>query len=264
MSKLRQIYDEVARIHRDGGAVALATVIGTRGSTPGKATMKMLIRPDGSSVGSVGGGCVEAEVLERSFEVLRSGLSQRVQVELNEADNPETGLVCGGHIEIFIEPISMPTIILFGAGHVARAICNFAAPAGFRVEVHDDREGFATSEQFPLATVRRTQPFAEAARELRVGPDRFVLIMTRGHRQDLEVLRALAANRIDVPYLGLIGSKSKFLTLKKHLLAEGVEASFLERVRTPIGLPIGAQTAEEIAISVLAELIQLRRLGPSS
>lgn len=264
MTHLREIYQRIVQVQQEGGAVALATVIGTLGSTPGKATMKMLIPREGPCVGSVGGGCVEAEVVERGLEVIQTGRSQRFQVDLNEQDNPETGLVCGGHIEIFIEPIIMPTLIIFGAGHVARAICSAGVPAGFRIEVIDDREGFCTEEQFPLASKLLTRPFREAALELATGPDRSVLVMTRGHRQDLEVLLALSESGAGFGYLGMIGSKSKFLTLKKHLGKAGVSREFLDLIQTPIGLPIGAETAEEIAISVLAEQIRRRRLGSSS
>lgn len=259
---MRDIYQEIVRIQREGGAAALATVIGTLGSTPGKSTMKMLIHRDGRLLGSVGGGCVEAEVVERGREVMTTEKSQRFAVDLNENDNPETGLVCGGRIEIFIEPIVMPNVILFGAGHVARAVCAIGAPAGFRFVVVDDRPAYPTAERFPLAAGRIAEDWEPAVARLSPAADDFVLIMTRGHKDDLTVLQALAARDAAPRYLGLIGSKSKRLTLGRHLAAAGIEAGFLERVRTPIGLPIGATTAEEIAISVMAELIRIRRLGP--
>lgn len=253
------IYEEIVRIQREGGAAALATVIHTLGSTPGKPTMKMLVRADGSFLGSVGGGCVEAEVIERGREVAAKERTQRFSVDLNENDNPETGLVCGGRIEIFIEPVTMPNVILFGAGHVARAVCTIAVPAGFRVVVADDRDAFPTVDRFPLAAERIAKPWRESVAAIRFEPSDFVIVMTRGHKDDLDVLQALYDAKVPARYLGMIGSKSKRLTLGKHLRESGVEESFLERVRTPIGLPIGARSAEEIAISVVAELIQLRR-----
>ncbi len=258
---MRDIFEELARIHRDGGAVAVATVIGTLGSTPGKSTMKMLVRPDGSFLGTVGGGCVEAEVLERSLRVIATEKAERFVVELNEDDNPETGLVCGGKIEIFIEPVAMPNVFVFGAGHVARAVCAIAAPAGFRVVVVDDRPQFPTPERFPLAADRFDRPWDDVIACLPIDATAFVLVMTRGHKDDMTVLRALHRAGAAPRYLGLIGSKSKLLVLKKHLLGEGISAAFLDRVRTPIGLPIGARSAEEIAISVMAELVRIRRLG---
>jgi xanthine dehydrogenase accessory factor len=257
------IYEEIVRIQRDGGSAALATVIQTLGSTPGKTTMKLLVHGDGRFLGSVGGGCVEAEVIDRGREVARTERSQRFAVDLNENDNPETGLVCGGRIEIFIEPITMPNVIVFGAGHVARAVCAIAVPAGFRFVVADDRAEYPTADRFPLAAAHHTGAWDDIVDRLEFDPADFVLVMTRGHKDDLSVLRAIHRKRCAVRYLGLIGSKSKLLTLAKHLRGEGMDQAFLESIKTPIGLPIGARTAEEIAISVVAELIQLRRLAPN-
>lgn len=253
------IYEEIVRIQRDGGAAALATVIGTLGSTPGKTTMKMLVHADGRCVGSVGGGCVEAEVSERGREVARTERSQRFSVDLNENDNPETGLVCGGRIEIFIEPITMPNVFVFGAGHVARALCAVAVPAGFRFVIADDRAQFPTAERFPGAAERLTGSWDEILAAVAPGPADFAIIMTRGHKDDLAVLRAFASRPFHGRYLGMIGSKSKLLTLTRQLRDEGVADEFLKSIRTPIGLPIGARSAEEIAVSIAAELIQLRR-----
>lgn len=264
---MRDLYETILDIHVHGGAAALATVIGTLGSTPGKNTMKMLVRADGTFLGSVGGGCVEAEVIERGREVARTERAQRFVVDLNEQDNPETGLICGGRIEIFIEPITMPTIFLFGGGHVARAICATAVPCGFRVAVADDRDDFATEERFPLAAQRVAAPWEKAVAQLAIGPADFAVVLTRGHKDDMSVLRELAKRPLEARYLGLIGSKSKHLTLTRHLRDEGVSDEFLARIKTPIGLDIGARSAPEIAVSVLAELIRIRRLldaGPDA
>ncbi len=253
------IYEEIVRIQSHGGSAALATVIGTLGSTPGKTTMKMLVKSDGRCIGSVGGGCVEAEVVSRGREVARNERSQRFSVDLNENDNPETGLVCGGRIEIFIEPITMPNVVVFGAGHVARALCAVLVPAGFRFIVADDRREFSTPERFPLAAECRTGSWEEIVQSIAFDPSDFVIVMTRGHKDDTAVLRALEKPTQACRYLGLIGSKSKLITLTRHLRESGVSEAFLERIKTPIGLPIGARSAEEIAISVAAELIQIRR-----
>lgn len=256
---LTRLYEEIARIQRDGGAAALATVIGTAGSTPGKATMKMLVRRSGKPIGSVGGGCVEAEVFERARSVMASERAERFAVDLNEHDNPETGLVCGGRIEIFIEPIVMPNVVVFGAGHVARALVEVAAPAGFRCVVVDDRAEFANAERFPGAAEVHAAAWRDGAARAGIDTDAFVLVMTRGHHDDLAVLRELAGLAAPPRFLGMIGSKSKLLTLRRHLLAEGIAEAFLDSIRTPVGLAIGARSAEEIAISIAAELIQVRR-----
>lgn len=260
---MRAIYDELARIHAEGGAAAVCTVIGTQGSTPGKATMKLLIKANGTGIGSVGGGCVEAEVFSRAKDVMATERSQRFSVDLNEHDNPETGLVCGGRIELFIEPVVVPNVYVFGAGHVARALVEAAQPAGFRFTVIDDRAEYATTERFPKAAAVQAQPWEAAIAALSIDADAFVAIMTRGHKDDLAVLRALAAHAVTPRYLGMIGSKSKWITLAKALRDEGVGEEFLKRVKTPIGLDIGARSAEEIAISIAAEFVAMRRVAPA-
>lgn len=162
-------------------------------------------------------------------------------------------------MEIFIEPVTMPSVILFGAGHVGQAVCSIGATAGFRFVVADDREGFPTEERFPLASARLACPWKEAVGAASIGEADFVIVMTRGHKDDIAVLKELADRGVTPRYLGLIGSKSKFITLRRHLEADGVDPKFLDRVKTPIGLDIGARSAEEIAISVMAELVSIRR-----
>lgn len=258
-SELLPIVEAIERVLREGGSCALATVVGTAGSTPGKTTMKMLVLPDGRAIGSVGGGCVEAEVLERALAAMKSERPERFAVSLNERDNPETGLVCGGRIEILVEPIVVPNVYLLGAGHVARALCRLGSELSFRFVVVDDREGFATQARFPGAAEVHTLPFSRVPERFAIGPGDFVVVVTRGHKQDLEALRALARSRVRPRYLGMIGSRAKRKTLLDALRSEEADPHVLEQVRTPIGLDIGAVTAEEIAVSVLAEWILLRR-----
>ncbi len=256
------IHEEIARILRDGGCAALATVIGTKGSTPGKCSMKMLVRADGTSLGTVGGGGLEAHVIDRCREVLRSERPQRLELDLNDVESAEAGSLCGGRIELFIEPITMPNVIVFGAGHVARAVCAVAAPAGFRCVIVDDRPELLTEERFPLAARRLIAPWPEAVAQLGAGADAFVLVMTRSHQEDLAVLRALAARSPAPRYVGMIGSRAKALRVRELLAAAGVAEEFLARMKTPVGLDIGALDAGEIAVSVVAELISLRRQTP--
>jgi xanthine dehydrogenase accessory factor len=258
------VYTEIVRLRERGEPCALCTITKTQGSTPGKTTMKMLVRADGSFVGTVGGGCLEAEVLEAALECMRDERSRTLSFALNERDYPDSGLLCGGQLEVFVEPIVEPRLVLFGGGHVSAAIARVARPAGFHVVVGDDREAFTAPDRHPDAHERVCASFDELARRLGRAEGLFVVVVTRGHDRDGEVLRALHVAGARPRYLGMIGSRGKRAQVFRMLREAGVDEGFLERVRTPMGLPIGARTHEEIAVSVVAEMIQLRRLGASA
>lgn len=256
-----RLFSELARLSEAGEACALCTIVKTTGSTPGKTSMKMLVRRDGSFVGTVGGGCLEAEVLEAALAAMRDEKPRLLAFALNERDYPDSGLLCGGRVEILVEPIVEPRLVLFGGGHVSAAIARVAASVGFRVVVAEDREDFAQAARHPDARETWCAPLAACAERLGSAEDDFVLAVTRGHDQDGEVLAALARTGARPRYLGMIGSRAKRAQVFEKLAAAGVPAGFLERVHTPIGLPIGARTHDEIAVSVVAELIAVRRLG---
>ena len=253
------LFEEIVRLGREGEACALCTIVKTAGSTPGKTTMKMLVRGDGTFLGTVGGGCLEAEVLEAALASMKDELPRTLAFALNERDYPDSGLLCGGRLEIFVEPIVEPRLVLFGGGHVSAAIARLARGIGFHVTIADDREEFASSERHPEANETRCAPFAELARAIAPAAGQYLIACTRGHDQDGEVLRALHAAGCRPRYLGMIGSRAKKVQLFENLEAAGVDAAFLAQVHTPMGLPIGARTHEEIAVSVAAELIQVRR-----
>ena len=257
------LYRELARLTEAGEPCALCTVVRTTGSTPGKTTMKMLVRRDGSFVGTVGGGCLEAEVLEDALAAMRDEKPRLLAFALNERDYPDSGLLCGGKLEILVEPIVEPRLVLFGGGHVSAAIARVASSVGFRVVVAEDREAFAEAARHPDAAETWCAPLADCAARLGTAEDDFVLAVTRGHDQDGEILAALAAAGAQPRYLGMIGSRAKRAQVFEKLGQAGVSEDFLERVHTPMGLPIGARTHEEIAVSVVAELIAVRRLGES-
>jgi xanthine dehydrogenase accessory factor len=258
------VYEEIVRLQRLGEPCAVATIVKTVGSTPGKTTMKMLVRRDGSFVGTVGGGCLEAEVLEAALASMKDEKPRTLAFALNERDYPDSGLMCGGQLEVFIEPIVVPRLVLFGGGHVSGAIARIARTVGFHVTVCDDRETFASRERHPDADEVRCAEFDELARAILPADDKYVVAVTRGHDKDGEVLEALFRAGARPKYLGMIGSRAKKLQLFEGLQTAGVDGAFLRRVRTPMGLPIGARTHEEIAVSVVAEMIQLRRSGASS
>jgi len=253
------VYEELVRLKRGGESCALCTIVATQGSTPGKSAMKMLVRADGSFVGSVGGGCLEAEVLESALESMRDERPRMLEFALNERDYPDSGLICGGKLRIYVEPVVEPRLVLFGGGHVSGAIARAARPVGFHVTVVDDREAFATPERHPDAHATVTAEFADHARSLAPAEESFVVACTRGHDADGEVLEALFRAGCRPRWIGMIGSRAKRVQLFGLLEEKGIARDWLERVESPMGLAIGARSHEEIAVSVVARLIAIRR-----
>ncbi len=253
------LYAEILRLQEAGQPCAVCTIVKTVGSTPGKETMKMLVRPDGSFAGTVGGGCLEAEVLEAALESMRDERPRNLAFSLNERDYPDSGLLCGGRVEVFVEPIVEPRLHVFGGGHVSAAIARIARMVGFRVCVGDDREAFTTPEKHPDAHARVCADFVEQVRDLAPAEGSYLVVATRGHQGDAGILRALFETDCRPRYLGMIGSRAKKAQVFAELERRGTDPSFLATVRTPMGLPIGARTHEEIAVSVVAEMIQVRR-----
>jgi xanthine dehydrogenase accessory factor len=252
------LYEEIVRLRKDGRRGAVATIVNVRGSIPSFKTAKMLVRDDGSIVGTIGGGCVEAEVWQAAREVMESEKPRTMTFDLNQDPKYDAGLVCGGTLEIFVEPIMPPAdLYIFGAGHVAASLYQVARLAGFDVTVIDDREAFANRERFPEAHQVIAEDFEKAAAQLTPSEYSYIVIVTRGHRDDMRMLRW--AVQTPARYVGMIGSKRKTITIFKELQLEGLPGRLFDRVHAPIGLDIGAITPEEIAVSITAELIANRR-----
>ena len=229
----QEVFAALAEALERGEEVALVTIVAAHGSTPQRVGAKMLVYPDGRTVGTIGGGCYENDAFWKAREAITNHRPVNVKYELNDDFAQETGLVCGGQMEVFIEPVeASPDVYVFGAGHVGYFVAKLAHEVGFRVHVVDDREKFASSERFGE------------------GID---VIVTRGHTHDLDALRALTA--APLRYLGLIGSKAKVRRIFDALLEEGTPQESLQGVHAPIGLDIGAITPQEIAVSIVAELI---------
>lgn len=257
------IYEQIVQLRREGRRGAVATIVNVRGSIPSFRTAKMLVRDDGSIVGTIGGGCVEADVWQAAREVMESEKPRTLKFDLNQDPKYDTGLVCGGTLEIFVEPILPPALLyIFGAGHVAINLCQAAANAGFDVTVTDDRSSYATKERFPAAREVHALDFDEATRKLDPNESSYIVIVTRGHRDDMRILRWAVQTR--ARYVGMIGSQRKVIEIFKTLQSEGVPAHLFERVHAPVGLDIGAITPEEIAVAVAAELIAVRRHATAS
>ncbi|MFQ5654076.1 MAG: XdhC family protein [Planctomycetota bacterium] len=252
-----EIYREAARLIEDGRRGALATIISTQGSTPGEETSKMLVRDDGSTLGTIGGGCSEADVWRLAMEVIATDRPVRTSFRLTAATAAETGLLCGGEFEVYIEPLGNPTVTIFGAGHIARSLTTLLGTLDYHTVVIDDRESFASRERFPEAAEVLVRDFEHALEGLTLGPSSILIVVTRGHQHDETVLAQAVMS--DAGYVGLIGSRGKIAAIRKNLHKRGIPIERLERVRSPIGLEIGSRTPAEIAVSIAAELIAYRR-----
>lgn len=252
------IYEQIVELRRQGRRGAVATIVNVRGSIPSFKTAKMLVRDDGSIVGTIGGGCVEADVWQAAREVMESEKPRTLTFDLNQDPKYDTGLVCGGTLEVFVEPVLPPALLyVFGAGHVSINLCKVASNAGFELIVTDDRSSYATKERFPAAREVHAMEFDEALGKFEPNEASYIVIVTRGHRDDMRILRWAVQTR--ARYVGMIGSKRKVIEIAKTLQQEGVPAHLFERVHAPIGLDIGAVTPEEIAVAITAELIAIRR-----
>ncbi len=251
------VFEAVAAALQRGEEAALVTIIRAQGSTPQRVGAKMLVYPDGRIVGTIGGGCYENEASLKARTAIKTRQPMIAEYELADDLAEDSGLICGGQMEVYIEPLEpAPALYLVGAGHVAYHLAEVAHTVGFKLHVIDDREKFANAERFPNAEaiVVDDIPTWLAAAEL--PPHAYAVILTRGHRHDLDALRSLAPKTLR--YLGLIGSRAKVARIYEALEEEGVASEQLRQVHAPVGLDLGAVTPQEIAISILAELIAVK------
>jgi xanthine dehydrogenase accessory factor len=248
------IYEEIVRLGRAGIPSALATVVESAGSAPRKAGAKMLVRGDGSILGTVGGGKVELEVIATSREVMASGAPRTVPIALVE----ENGHVCGGKLLVYIEPNAIrPRLLIIGAGHVGVALSSAAKLAGFQVTVADERPEYASRDRLPDADETFAGGAAEFLRGQEVTGRDAVVITTTGFETDFTAVRAALAT--SARYIGMIGSRRKREVLMRTLTDEGFAPEEQDRIVIPVGLAIGAETPAEIAVSIVAQLIAARR-----
>jgi len=253
----REVFAAVADALERGEPAALVTIVSTTGSTPQRVGAKMLVFGDGRIVGTIGGGCYENDAFGKAREAILSRAPLLIHYELDDDFAQETGLICGGQMDVYIEPIEpSPELFIVGAGHVGFHLARIAQEVGFRVHVADDREKFANAERFPTAAEIVVEDIPAWIARTAIPAHAYVVIVTRGHTNDLEALRALAPR--DLRYLGLIGSRAKVARIYDELSAAQMPAETLQRVHAPIGLDIGAVTPQEIAVSILAELIAVK------
>ena len=252
------LYDEIVRLRKLGQKCAVATIVQVNGSIPSFESAKILVREDGSFMGTVGGGCVEAEVWNAAREVIETEKPRHLSFSLGQDAAYDEGLICGGQLNIFVEPvIPQPRAFIFGGGHVSKSISKIATLAGFSTSIIDNREAFANPERFPEAEATYAEEYEDVFPKLPVNSSSYIIIVTRGHRDDMRVLRW--AVNTPARYIAMIGSKRKTISVVHELEKEGIPREAFEKVFAPMGLEIGAEMPEEIAISVVAEMIAVRR-----
>ena len=252
------LYDEIVRLRSLGQKCAVATIVQVNGSIPSFESAKILVREDGSFMGTVGGGCVEAEVWNAAREVIETEKPRHLSFSLGQDAAYDEGLICGGQLNIFVEPvIPQPRAFIFGGGHVSKGISKIATLADFSTSIIDNREAFANQERFPEAEATYAEEYEDVFPKLPVNSSSYIIIVTRGHRDDMRVLRW--AVNTPAKYIAMICSKRKTISVVHELEKEGISREAFDKVFAPMGLEIGAEMPEEIAISVVAEMIAVRR-----
>lgn len=249
--KKQDIFQAALECKQQNISAALATVVAVKGSSPRDIGAKMLIYSDGRSLGTVGGGAIEKMVEEKAQEIIQSGKSGLFDFELSDLN-----MACGGHMSVFIEALlPLDHLVIFGAGHIGKALTELVTPLGFRATVVDDRTDFAHAGRLPLADEIIAKPYAEAFNEVNL-ENAYIVIVTHRHLFDQEVLDYCVQH--PYVYLGMIGSKTKVAKSFQELRDKGVSDSVIESIHSPIGLDIGAETPEEIALAIAAEMVDVR------
>jgi len=250
------IFEEIATLRREHKSAALATVVGGESGSPGKTGFRMLVYPDGKTSGTVGGGLLEAKVREEALRCISDKKPRLLELALDDESADSIGVLCGGKVAVFIEPIHGPsTMYVFGGGHIAVPLVQFAKTLEFAVVVVDDRQDFANTERFPQADEVRVGEFANVTNSMDFSEGDCVVIITRGHAHDEVVLKDCLSKARLPGYIGMIGSRDKIARTFANLREQGISQELLAKVRSPIGLDIGARTPAEIALSIIAEII---------
>lgn len=253
------LYQALADLEANNQAGALCTIIKSQGSTPRHTGSKMLVYPNGQIAGTIGGGELENRVIRAAQAAIVDGIPRHLEYSMADPERGDPG-VCGGQVEVYVEPIlPKPTLVVIGSGHVGKAVAHLAHWLGFRVAINDDRPEFCTPEAVPEADIYIPGLLQELPARLEINPWTYLVLTTRGILVDIAGLPAL----LDTPaaYIGVIGSKRRWETTRQKLIDNGIPLDKIERVRSPIGLELNAETPEEIAVSILAEIIMLRQGG---
>lgn len=255
------IFHALSAVEKNHETAALCTVIKSAGSTPRHVGSKLLVYPGGNLIGTVGGGELENRVIQAALLAIENQESKILKYNMADPSRGDPG-VCGGQVEVFVEPIlPAPLVVIIGAGHVGKAVVHLAKWLGYRVAVNDDREDFCTSKTVPGADDYYPVPMDQLPDHLHIDNRTFLILTTRGSSVDSEGMAPLLASKAG--YIGVIGSKRRWATTAKALLEKGVSQEALARVHSPIGLELQAETPEEIAVSIMAEVMMVQARATS-
>lgn len=256
---MASIYQALSELEKNNESAALCTVVKSEGSTPRHVGSKMLVYPDGTFVGTVGGGEMESRVIKAAHETLKSGQAQTLSYTMADPSRGDPG-VCGGTVEVFVEPILPPAMILvIGGGHVGKAVVHLAKWLGFRVAVSDDRVEFCNPNSVPGADAYYPVEMGKLAEEVKINKQTYIVITSRGSAVDAKGLPTLL--KTDPGYVGVIGSRRRWLTTVRALKEKGVSDEQIAKVHSPMGLELNAETPEEIAVSIIAEILMIKDRG---
>jgi len=256
---MKTIYQALAEIEEKKQVAALATIVRSQGSTPRHGTSKMLVYADGSILGTVGGGGLEGRVHEQALEAMQDSKARLIEYNMSDPAKGDPG-ICGGTVEVYVEPIlPNPTLLLVGAGHVGKATAHLAKWLNFHVVIAEDRAEFCTPEHIPDANEYHPVPMDEISRHVDINAQTYIVLTTRGADVDGIALPELLDS--PAPYIGVIGSRRRWLSATKLLQEQGVPEEKIAQVHSPIGLEIQAETPEEIALSIMAEVLMIRDGG---
>ncbi|MCC6148508.1 MAG: XdhC family protein [Anaerolineaceae bacterium] len=253
------IFLRIADLERKGDAIAVCTIVKGQGSSPRHVGSKMIVFPDGKIEGSVGGGTMESRVIKEAMEALNVGKSRILEYRLVDPAKGDVG-VCGGQVEIYIEPLlPKPQVVILGGGHVGKAVAHLAHWLGFRVAISDDRHEFCSPEAIPDADEYYPVKMSELPQHLKITSQSYLVLTTRG--KDIDIPGVPVLLDTPAPFIGIIGSKRRWLLTKKAMIENGVPEEKLSHIHSPIGLDIKAETPEEIAVSIMAEIIKIQKGG---
>ncbi len=247
------LYPEIYALGKANESFAVCTVVGAAGSSPRHAGAKMVVRPNGSIIGTIGGGEMEHRVIKSALGCLETGKATLLEYHLNDLEKGDPG-VCGGQVTIFIEPnLPAPKLIVLGAGHVGKALAKLAKWLGFWVAISDDRADLCTPDLVPDADAHIVCPMTDLPNHINLDKQSYLLLTTRGVKIDIPGLPALLESQAG--FIGVIGSKKRWITTRNELVSRGISDNLISKVRSPIGINIHAETPEEIALSIMAEVL---------